>query len=260
MNQLALVFLLLLASAGAASAQILEVGWDDAISRGGTQNRDFDCGSNAGSNTFVVTFRPPVDMLAVSEVDLTLAVQGGDLSVCDPFGGPPCPIPSLSPWWDFSTGSCRAGALQASADFLAEPWASSTTVEDPWGGVAYFHASPYQVQTVTDAAGTRTRGLQVLLIAPLGAMGRVDLLAGHEYYLARVTITNAHTIAPGGCEGCCQPTLVFPSQVQVTNDTNDFPVPFTANQQPLAWQSYNTSCSPVPARTHTWGALKSTYR
>ncbi len=250
-----LALLLLSAGATAALAQDLTLGWDDAVSRGGTTNRLFDCNTNDGSNTFVLTFVPPVDLPGVIELDVTLFFEMGQPVNCDPFGGPACLPPPLVAWWDFRTGAARQGDLLTSIDFTAEPWGSSTTVESPWFGAA-FTVLPYQVESITNGVDTSTRGRLDVQIVPLSG-APVDLLAGHEYYVVRGTVLNQGVAT---CAGCCDPALILPGQVRVSLTTGAIATLGTPTG-PLAWQAFRTGgCLATPAHTPTWGALKSRYR
>ncbi len=251
---------LLALPAGAWAQGGVHVGWDDAPSRGGLANRLFDCNTNAGSNTFVVTFVPTMDLTHVTELKVTLGITMGEVVNC--WGG--CYPPRLAPWWDLRAGQPRAGALTASSDFSLEPWASSTTVEDPWGGSS-LDALPYRVQTTLhptiDRVDTSEVGLQDVDLLP-AAGDPVNLLAGHEYYVIRCTLRNTRTVGGGVCDGCCLPAQVA-ADLFVASDQSDWTFPIGRSEQPIAWNGWRYGSCPgaaTPVRASTWGALKSRYR
>jgi hypothetical protein len=264
MKPFALVLLLLAVTTATARSQGVRLGWDDTPSRGGAVNRMSDCASNSGTQTFVVTFSPPMDLPGVTDLDLTLLVHGSFPTSCDPFFSPPgtnCGYPSITPFWQLDAGGCRSGALKVSADFTPDPWGTSTTVLDPWGGAAITAPWSYVVEAAGTAPTTWTQGRLRVHLAPMLAPS-VDLLAGQEYYLVRADITSKNSTGTGACDGCCAPAHVTLSSL-IVNAPGVSPVPIivTTLEAPLMWQGYgNGSCVPVPTRSGTWGALKSTYR
>jgi hypothetical protein len=85
----------------------------------------------------------------------------------------------------------------------------------------------------------------------------VDLLAGHEYYVATFTIRHDKSASSGSCAGCCVP-VEFQARVEVSAAG---PTYAGGQGMPGLWQGWqNYNCSVVSTRTSTWGALKSAYR
>jgi hypothetical protein len=259
MRTVGFILLLLAAWCVPAWGDVLNIGWDDAPSRGGTPNRLFDCDANDGSNALVVTFVPPVDLLGITELKASVFVESGEIATCSKW----CDSPPLQPWWDLRPGTTRAGAIAASADFQREPWASSTTVEDPWAGCTSL-ALYYRVQTTYSywggALDSSQVGYQDVDITP--SFGRtVDLLAGHEYYVVHATIRNTHTVGAGAAPGCCAPARIG-AALCVASATTVLDYPIAVTGMPVAWNGWRYGSCPgvVPARVSTWGALKSRYR
>ncbi len=253
MKPMLLAFALLAACAAPAHGQGY-ITWDDAPSRGGVVDRDFGCDTDAGSNTFVITVAPYIDLIDIRELDVTVLVHGF-WSFHGPYAGP---IASPTPWWDFTAGGCRAGALGTSADFQAEPWVSSTTVEDPWGGTASFAATPCVLEPFIQNYMYGTWGRCQLQIVPVQP---VDLLAGHEYYIARGTISNRGTLS-GSCGGCCQTMQISTRYRVMLGDDPTLRDDWITQQGPDAgwWVGQSGCMQPVATSRTTWGALKGAYR
>jgi hypothetical protein len=258
MRYLPWILLGLLASAGIVHADVVNIGWGDAPSSGGASNLLFDCDRNTGSNTFVVSFVPDMDMHGVTYMEAQVRIVMGEIAACCSGGG--YYPPRLAPWWNFQAGTARAGALAASTNIDAEPWVSSTTIESPFSGwssgVSYSvekTANPPYAYPDTSEIGI----IDVAAVLPPGTS--VDLLAGHEYYIAHGAILNAHTVGAGAVDGCCSAAQLT-AEVYLTQTDVPFLERFVSAS--IAWNGwrYSSPCGVTPVHASTWGALKSKYR
>ncbi len=269
MRKLALLTLCsLLFAALTAHAQV-NMGWGDSPSNSASTTQVFDCQSNTGSSTLVISIVPGSDIAGVTGFSIDLRSFVGDGGTCDDFSGgtaSSCLPPPMPAFWDLGSGGCHAGAISASGDFRAEPWASSTQVLDPWQGNALVFGGPWTLQTIS---GYPQRPLETSTVGDYWVSGAlsggmsVDLLAGHEYYLARITVRHTLSTTAGGCAGCCTPVEFHPVTVWL-DVTGSGSVGLSPNllSGPGLWQGSAgwALCNVVPTRRSTWGALKSAYR
>ena len=164
---------------------------------------------------------------------------------------------NLPPYWDLSSTGCRPGAISVATGFPAD--AGTSAVENPFlPGMLLPH--PYTIETGYAGVYTNpvpfTYGRYVVECAvPVGA--EFNMAAGHEYYVATITVKNAHS---GDCAGCCTSVLFNPA---VSLDLGlGYGVPVNdGSGVDACWQGVEAyRCNVVPARAATWGALKSAYR
>jgi hypothetical protein len=254
---------LLLLVPGAARAQYLNVGWGDSPTNGASNIQPSTCQTDAGVNRLVFSFVPATDLHAVSAFLLDLTAVVGDGGTCDAGGDPNGCIPSsLPPYWNLTPGTgCRAGAVSASLDFGQAPFVSSTQVTDPWQGGFQLLAQPWNVQTKTAGSPPQNYTVGRYQLTGQAAPGdSVDLLAGHEYYVAIVTFTNARSVV-GGCDGCCT-SILFKPVLEVALRDHSVIMMANVNSGPPLWQGQQgqAACQGVPVRHSTWGSLKSAYR
>lgn len=252
------VVMMFAASAALAGVTPINIGWDDAPSRGGAALHNFDCDVNSGRSTFVVTLTPAVDHLGVSVVHAHLLVEFGTPGICDSWAPLPCVPPPLPPWWDFSNTGCHAGALYVDADFQQDPWSGSTTVQDPWGPFPTVTSS-YQVLPFTIGPESTTIGHLDVEITPSTAGATIDLLAGQEYYMLFADVQHTQVLGPESCEGCCLPVKIAAQSIGLLTPGNPVPTTYGESNLPLGWNSFNPVCAVVPVRHATWGELKTRY-
>lgn len=133
---------------------------------------------------------------------------------------------------------------------------------DPLAGATFIaHWSLLTWVNVPGALPESTTAGRYAMEGALTAGTSTDLLAGHEYYLATVTLRHTKAAMPGGCSGCCTPVRFAPV-IHLTGANGGWLATITGPDPPGIWQGYSGSaaCEAVPARTSTWGALKSAYR
>ncbi len=248
---LPLMLALSLVLAPSACAQML-IGWGDSPTNGAPTSQLFDCQSNTGSQTLVVSLVPPVDILGANgfSLDVKVATWGG-------VTGPGFSVNAVYPlpeYWDFAPGGCRAGAFTLGVNLLGLPLLESSPVSDPWQGA--ISVGGWSTEVVSGQGGPAyldavTYGhFKLNAAVPIP----VDLLAGQEYYMGTFTIRNSRSTT---CAGCCVAMAFLPT-ASVSRSLSG-PYVFGAGQGMAFWQD-PPSCSPVPTRTRTWGGLKSVYR
>jgi hypothetical protein len=248
--------LVALCLAAPATAQIL-VGWSESPTNGGTAETAFACQSSAGSNVLVISFVPPVDLPGATGLSLDLRLVTGTPGVCDCFCPGSCVIDDLPAYWDLTPGGCRPGAISAVAGFPGD--GGTSAVENPFLG-ANILPQPFAIEVGQSGPYSApvpfTFGrFQAQTALPVGTT--VDLLAGHEYYVFAVNLPHANSTR---CDGCCRSVGFHPT---VTVMLPGGAAQFSGDLSGAAafWQGFQaTACSAVPARSWTWGSLKSAYR
>ncbi len=255
---------MLLLPATSTAAPGIAMRWDQCYGDGGVSNKNFACDTNAGSETLVLSVRPPADLQLVNgdEIKVTLMTTAA----------------SLPPWWAMRTnGSCRQNALRVNA--IANP--SDAVCVDEFAGNATSGIGSYDFML----CGNTNRARLSLAVAVPGGSA-VTLTKDHEYFLANIVIDHTKTVGAGACAGCVTPTCLVFSNLRLT--LNDGSVayitdPVAPNSDVATWQQGSPSLAyvpvpytfsgcftggwllescglPTPARNQTWGAIKSLYR
>jgi hypothetical protein len=249
-SALSLALVLVATSAHAGSG--INLRWNACLGDGGTQNRDFACDTNSGTDMLVCSFELSADIPEATGLEIAITLVAG--------------APVLPAWWSFkNVGSCRMNSLgfNTSISPLATScvdWASGQAT----GGIAAYNIG-------IGSFGPNSARIIAALAVP-ASFG--DLIAGQEYFSANITINHAKTVGTGACSGCTVPMcIVFGSQKVTT--------PVAANDRILTgatngvdsyyatWQGgysipiggADKSCPyPVPTRRTSWGAVKTLYR
>jgi len=242
MRPFATTLLGLVLAAGPASAQGVNLHWDDCGGGSGAAiNRTFACDTNAGDPfTMFVSVVPGVEMpqFVAAEARLDVLVAG----------------PSLPPWWQVASGQCRAGALSVTCD----PNAFGTLAcADLWDG-----AQPISAYQVTSAPVPYAFRLQfgAALAAP-SPITAGEL--GQELVVGAVRLTRAKSAGPGSCDGCLAGGCFVVQDVKLMQPAGvgDFLLvsPATNNWVQINggigwWNCY------VASANRTWGSIKTLYR
>ena len=262
-SRLAPTLLLVLCVAPAAWAgDELFLRWDNCYGDGGAYNKLFACDTNSGAEVLVGSFRlgSTTDSISGAAILMDLTSIG----------------PQFPSWWGFGTGYCRtAASLQG---VFVRP-STSTVCADPWLGQAYggpsFRPSPYYEN--------RAR-IQVVLAVPQGGEG-FTAQAGQEVFAFQLRINHARTTGLGACGGCGDPICISWSWGGLYGPQEyGYAVSIMGSATPnngsnVTWQtgavaSTQGTChlppascatfvlcqSVTPARTPTWGTIKSLYR
>lgn len=229
---------LLALTAGVASAAAgINLSWNDCGSFGGVQ-RNFACGNNSGANTMYASAIAPVPMDAFNGHAGVLDLQTNQAA--------------LSNWW--LIGTCRlASTMSADYNFL-----SSSNCLDPWAGVAAGGIS----YTAGFGGLNRARIRTVCAISPSTAIDDVS-----EYYIAKVTFTNAKSFGNGSCGGCSDGACIVLNSIQLTQPlgAGDYTISSPILRNWVQWQGGATGITggcpaATPTRNKTWGSVKSLYR
>jgi hypothetical protein len=170
----------------AHAAQGMNLRWDACLADGGVLNKDFACDANTGSHTLVVSCQLESTFVSVTGAEFTL-------NIATPSGAP-------SSWWQFrNTFTCRRTALIASL----LPASPGSACADAWQGMASGGISSYAIPSSTNLNQFQ---LGVVMALPLASAQ--TLYSDQEYFLARITITNANTVGAGACAGCANPACL----------------------------------------------------
>jgi hypothetical protein len=232
---------LLALSATVAAAGTCNLYWNDCVGNGGVTNKNFACGSNAGSNAAAGSFILTTGMTDFVAVEIVMDLEAEN--------------PVVPDWWVFSpqAGACRGSALSITFDFsvFANVNAACT---DPFNAVAQGGLANY---TVT---GARARIIGVGAVASEGAQ---VVVPATEYYGFRLSINNTKSTGVGSCAGCNIPVAVVLNSLKAVGlAAASVEDNFTAAQsQCITWQSAGpATCLATPVQNRTWGQVKSLYR
>jgi hypothetical protein len=236
--------------------------WDQCYGDGGVSNKNFACDTNNGSETLVVSFKPPTDLDQVSGNEIQLYLQA--------------PGSALPSWWQFKNlGSCRTTSLSLNSNASA----NAVACLDEFAGNATTGIGGYN----TAFGSASTVRLDIAEAVPATVLA--TLSANQEYFALNIVIDHRKTVGAGACSGCVTPMCLVLSHVYLTRVNNLPNIQLTdllgPNSQTVGWQGaspvvafspgcndflclpywYVQSCSlPTPVRNQTWGAIKSLYR
>jgi hypothetical protein len=228
---------LLALTVGVASAQSgINLSWNDCGVSGGLQ-RNFACTSNSGANTMVASVITGVDMNQLNGQAGVLDMQTNQ--------------PALSPWWQI--GTCRlTSTMSADFNFLASSNCFDAWVGGAAGGVNY---------TPGFNGPNRARIRTVCAIA-----GSTAITGADEWYMFKVTFTNARTVGTGSCAGCQDGACIVFNSILVTQPAGvgDYTISAPITRNYVQWQgggNIGGDCpGATPTKSATWGSVKSLYR
>lgn len=230
---LAIGVLALVAFPPTAHASGVSIRWNNCYSDGGTLNRTFACAANTGTNRMVMAFVSDHDITGVTGFEMYALVATASTS--------------LPAWWQFTTvGSCRQSALSLGP---SDP-GTLLNCQDWSGGQAVGGIASYQVGT----SGPNTARIQMVVAVALP----VDLVAGQEYFLGTLNISNTKTVNTA-CTGCTTPAAVFFEGVNVTlgSNSNEY-VTAPSNEPESQWVTWQNgvvtdvnrpACVAIPGQT-----------
>ena len=255
---------LLATSSLAHAAPGIAMRWDQCHGDGGVPNKNFACDTNTGSETLVLSFKPPTDLDQVNGNEIELELQN--------------PGATLPAWWQFKNqGTCRATSLLVNSNISS----SSVACLDEFAGLATSGIGAY---TIGYHGAANTADLVIAEAVPTSAL--TTLKGDQEYFAINIVINHRKTIGTGSCAGCLTPMCLFFKSLKITCGGPGFDVtltePLAANSWIAGWQGGNTTlryepediphlliykgwhidgCGlATPARNQTWGAIKSLYR
>ncbi len=210
------------------------------------QTKTFACAVNTGGNLLVVGFQLAAPIQCIG---LDVFLYGMTNAATVP------------PWWQMGAGECRAASLTVNNVFGGD----GSGCQDAFGGLSsgglagFFdgaNPSPFNLPANRDR-------MEVVWAVPTNQPSALS--AGVEYFATNIKIMNTNTTT---CTGCLSGHIWALSLVQVADEFNmvDLDKPFVngayTGQQCVYWQN-NTSlpcAAPVPAKSSTWGQIKSLYR
>ena len=250
MGKLVLVSaLLMVALASSAAASGVSLNWGTTCWSDGPQQNllAFACDTNAGSAVMTLSFAVEQPRW-LAGAEILLRGMSSEATV-----------PS---WWQMGQDGrvpgteCRSAALTASAESGA---GGSGTCVNLWAmraqGVPLYGTLAYS------DGGNAVELLITWFVPPESP---VELIAGTEYVVSQVHIAYDKTVGAGACSGCGssqawglrQISLEGPSQFDILASV------LPGGNQCLWWQSDGgLGCGPpMPARSTTWGQVKSLYR
>jgi hypothetical protein len=245
MKKRLLLVLLLLSIPALACAGTAYLAWDLCPAPEGEygfSERYFSCRTNSGADTLFVAFELDNDLAEFARMDATLELYGASV-----------PLPD---WWHVVYGTCRQNAMTVSLDFGVDPVGECTS---PWEGQTFCGINSYEVlNEPTYPPGSGYRLARLRLSALRTAPG--PLQAGVKYHAFMLVISHQKTVGADVCAGCCSQvgwlSYVLVSSAEGSQHEGCGGVGYAL------WQGLfpNPDCGAVPARTPTWGAIKSLYR
>jgi len=227
------------ASTATAGGGGLNLSWDDCGSNG-SADMTFACNTNAGT---------PFNLFASASPGTALQNFVGTILVID-FQSETTTLPD---WWAY--GGCRLATSLTAAPAAGVTTCSDITDNPQFGGIDYAVAF--------EGNASRSR-LRTAYAMDAGLAPAVP--AGTEYTLMQLTINRNRTTGAGSCTGCATPICIVFNSVLL--DQVDTGLPRVIETEPLqrrhvTWQGAPTAfiCpDAVPAKSRTWGQLKSLYR
>ena len=200
------------------------------------------CNSNDGSVSFTVSFLIDFPIGRFIGLEAWLDLQSDS--------------PTLPDWWQLTNlGGCRQGSLSVSFDMPATP----SGCANPWQGRVesqkFVNWSTAAFPFYGGEAASRAKLFVSYAPTPYN-----PLPSGVEYFAFTVTINMAKTVGTGACGGCGTPVTIVLNKVYLAGSGGG-PTTTPLDNQCLRWQAGGvTPCSATPARSGTWGKLKSLYR
>lgn len=165
-------------------------------------------------------------------------------------------LPALPDWWKVgATGDCRAGKSL----YTSKIGSSAGDFCFDWTANAGFDVYNY----VWDS-----NRAHITALTAIDASTPFAIQAGQEYLGGQIEFDNGKTVGTGSCTGCSAPmtwsftrifvcTLPPPgTNLRVLED-----LPVANGNQCVFWQNTTVPCvDPLPARSTSWGQVKSLYR
>jgi len=229
------------------AAEALYLTWNECALDGlAVHDRTSVCGVNTGGQDLFVAFRMPFASDSVLGLEIVVDVQHSAATMPD--------------WWMLASDGCRAGALQVSFDFTTNPVCADFFLGNASGGLQGYY--------VREPRGGTNQARMKLAGAFLPAFGYASLNADDLYYGAKMSLLNVNTVSPGPvCPGCFGGACLVLNSILVRRQPGAaggdvyLTTPGPANANFATWQGgTGASCAAVPARSVTWGRLKSLYR
>jgi hypothetical protein len=239
----------------------LHLSWDHCAADGRVANKAFACDTNDGSELLVLSFDPPEAKDDVNGFEITVHIKSSSAS--------------LPEWWRFAAGTCRVAGMSydlspAVAGTCAYPLSANAA-----GGIGAFQV---------DWFGPGS--LRIIAISAVPQADQFAVAPGQEYFAFALVLRKVRTVGAGACGGCSTPVCIGFGHLRITGQVIDTNINMYAGGSGLGgsdatvtWQNafvheytaitekaseyVSMTCDPdnsAPARTSTWGAVKSLYR
>jgi hypothetical protein len=243
--------LLALSATVASAAQGLNLRWGACLGDGGTFNRNFACNTNNANHQLTGSFElgGPLDNVSGNEIVVDLAADA----------------PTLPAWWEVrSPGVCRSASLSfnttiSGAAINCFDWGSGLSV----GGIGAYN--------IGGVGGPNTARIVAASAVPPSALQNLGPMT--EYFSFNMVVNSAKTVGTPSCAGCQIPVCIVFNSLNLTT-------PVAANNRKLTgptngtdsdfctWQGGGNPGGPrgtgcpgaTPAKSSTWGTVKSLYR
>ena len=242
--------LLLLGTAGVASAAGLQFHWN-ACNAAGTQDNTFPCDDDAAVFDIMGQFQMPAALVGVTGVEFTV-----DLAAASP---------SLPAWWQFNVGECRdsqMNILEGTPLASACPdWAANGAS----GGLAAYNEGTLGPNTAHILGGFA-----------VPAAKAKNLTGTPNYFAFKVDLSTVGTVAAPVCAGCNIPVCIVFNGIKVVvppvagqpDGSVKISNPASPGSNFVTWQGgagvgslLGQGCpAETPTHKSTWGAVKSLYR
>lgn len=238
--------ILVACGAPAAHADGINLSWDDCGTFG-QPVKTFACNFNFGSNMLVASVVPPAPLPQFNALEAIVDIVAGTASI--------------SPWWDFGSTGCRP--RQVVFDNCSSCYPALINCAELWLGMGAATAVYY---TGGFGAPNVARVRALLFVADPIAV--TDLV---ESYAFQMNVRRAKTVGEGSCPGCLDGACIVLQSIKLMQlgGAGDYLVTTPLNRTDAYWQCpgllstepgpCTVSC-PVPARSRTWGGIKSLYR
>jgi hypothetical protein len=234
------VSILLALTASVALAGGVSIAWGTlCYTEGGPSSSatTFACNTNSGNRVMTTSFKLDNAMDDMIALEWAIDGQSDDAAIPD--------------WWKLGVApDCRAGKATYNSNYTSVE--TATCVD--WTAGAGFNAPNYLWDT---NKAHLTLGVAIDGGTPYAAA------AGQEYYAGGATILFSKVVGTDLCAGCSGGVIFGLKSmgiVALSGRRDDFFEPMPGGNQCLSWNNPTTNCTAVPARTTTWGQIKSLYR
>jgi hypothetical protein len=233
-----------------ATAEGINLSWDDCGVLG-TSARSFACDTNTGEDRLVLSIQVPAGVDSVCGVTGILTLTTGGF------------VPE---WWKHRAPQEPIGSLfpQCRDTLGLRPQYSPTGClgigEMPlliWG----------YLEGTTNPMETQLK-FGVSYLQPLLGGVPVPVNPDNEYYFMTFVLNHSRTVGTDACAGCEVPACIVFEQVDIVTtgadcvDSPTIPVTNVLQRNYVTWQDADAlNCAmSAPARSVTWGQVKSLYR
>lgn len=228
----------------ALAAEGISMAWLECPAGNGNANRNSPCTSDVEEHTLFPQFVLATPMDSVLALELVIDIQFSD---------------AVAPaWWRLDPAGCRAGNLFADTDYSAVG-----ACLDPWSGLG----SAAQQSYVVGAPRWGDNQARVLVSSAVPSSAAASLNSTEAYYCCRLRLRSNNTVGVPVCAGCSRPACLVLNSVRLFRfsgaglEETVLATPSAPQSNWTTWQGGSgASCTLVPVRNTTWGALKGLYR